>query len=415
MIVEVVAVGTELLLGQIVNSNAAFVGRQLAENGFDSHYQVVVGDNFERMVDSIQVAMARADAVIITGGIGPTQDDVTRQAIAAATGRAIVRDEEYATAMRERWESLGRVMPENNLRQADRPEGAEPLPNPAGTAPGIALEHDGGWIFAVPGVPAEMELLIVDHVVPRLRAAAGETGVLKSRLIRTWGRSESQVAEMLDDLFEASVNPSVAFLASAGEIKVRVTAKAGSDEAAERLIAPVEAAVRERLGASVFGVDGDTIHAVVQAQLLDKGWTIATAESATAGLVSAALTRTPGSSAVMVGGITAYSAAAKKEMLFVPSDLMRAEGVVSEATALAMAEGARQRFGSDVGVGVTGEAGPDPDEKRTGTMVIAVVTPEGGAARTLRLPGDRERVRTYSTTAALQLVRLAVSGEWWGR
>lgn len=414
MIVEVVAVGTELLLGQIVNSNAAFLGRQFAENGFDSHFQVVVGDNFDRMVETFRTAIDRADAVVITGGIGPTQDDVTREAIAVATGRKMIRDEEYAVAMRTRWESLGRVMPENNLRQADRPEGAEQLPNPAGTAPGLALEHQGTWIFAVPGVPAEMELLITEHVIPRLRRAAGDAVVLVSRVIRTWGRSESQVAEMLDDLFQASVNPSVAFLASAGEIKVRVTAKAETEAEAELLIAPVEAAIRDRLGSTVFGTDRDTIYRVVQAMLMQKGWTIATAESATAGLVSAALTRTPGSSAVVAGGIVAYTIDAKAELLGVSRDLMASQGVVSEPTALAMADGVRARFGTDVGVAVTGEAGPDPAEKDTGTMVIAVVTPEGRSARTLRLPGDRERVRTYATTAALHLVRLAVAGEWWG-
>ncbi len=413
MIVEVVAVGTELLLGQIVNSNAAFLGRQFAENGFDSHYQVVVGDNFDRMVETIRTAIDRSDAVVITGGIGPTQDDVTREAIAAATGRDIVRDADYVQALRNRWETLGRVMPENNLRQADRPVGAEQLPNPAGSAPGIALEHDGTWIFAVPGVPAEMHLLIRDHVLPRLRAAAGETGVLKSRLIRTWGRSESQVAEMLDDLFMATTNPSIAFLASAGEIKVRVTAKADSDADADALIAPVEAAVRDRLGSSVFGVDDETIYLVVQRLLENKGWTIATAESATAGLVSAALTQTPGASKVVVGGIAAYSAEAKVDLLGVSAELLASEGVVSEPAALAMAEGARARFGADVGVAITGEAGPDPEEQPVGTMVIAVVTPEGMGSRTLRLPGDRERIRTYTTTAALQLVRLAVSGQWW--
>lgn len=413
MIVEVVAVGTELLLGQIVNSNAAFLGRQFAENGFDSHYQVVVGDNFDRMVETIRTAIDRSDAVVITGGIGPTQDDVTREAIAAATGREMVRDADYAQALRDRWATLGRVMPENNLQQADRPEGAEQLPNPAGSAPGIALEHEGTWVFAVPGVPAEMELLMRDHVLPRLRASAGETGVLVSRIIRTWGRSESQVAEMLDDLFQATTNPSVAFLASAGEIKVRVTAKADSEAEADALIAPVEAAVRDRLGSSVFGVDDETIYLVVQRLLENKGWTIATAESATGGLVSAALTQTPGASKVVAGGVTAYSAEAKIDLLGVSAELFAADGVVSEPTALAMAEGARARFGSDVGVAVTGEAGPDPAEKPVGTMVIAVVTPEGTGSRTLRLPGDRERIRTYTTTAALQLVRLAVSGQWW--
>ncbi|MDH3308390.1 MAG: CinA family nicotinamide mononucleotide deamidase-related protein, partial [Acidimicrobiia bacterium] len=358
-------------------------------------------------------AMSRADAVIITGGIGPTQDDLTREAICAATGRAMVRSEEYATTLRERWESLGRVMPDNNLRQADHPEGAVQLPNPKGSAPGLFLDHDGTMLFALPGVPQEMHLLVTDHVLPRLRKAAGDDRVLISRLLRTWGRSESQVAELLDDLYQATVNPSVAFLASAGEIKVRISAQAATEEAATALITPVELQVRERLGSSVFGADDDTIGVVVIRELQRRGWSIATAESATAGLVSAALTSVPGASAVVRGGIVAYATDVKTGLLGVPVELVDAEGVVSEATALAMAEGAAERLGADVAVAVTGSAGPEPQEKPAGTMVIAVRTPEGVGVRTLRLPGDRERVRTYAATAALQLVRLAVTGAWW--
>lgn len=413
MIVEVVAIGTELLLGQIVNGNAAYLGQQFAENGFDAHYQVVVGDNMERMIDALEVAIARSDAVVITGGIGPTQDDVTREAICAATGRQMLHSEEYAQSLRDRWEAFGRVMPENNIRQADYPEGAELLPNPKGSAPGLALTHDETLVFALPGVPAEMHLLVSDHVLPRLRAAANVSGVLVSRVIRTWGRSESQVAEMLDDLFQATTNPSVAFLASAGEIKVRVAAKAETESEAELLIAPVEAAVRDRLGNSVFAVDDDTIFTVVHALLRERGWRIGTAESATAGLVAGALTATPGASETVTGGVVAYSAAAKHSLLDVPLGLMDAEGVVSEATALAMAEGAIARLGVDVAVAITGEAGPNPAEVEVGTMVFAVVTPEGMGAKTIFMPGDRERIRTYATTAALQFVRLAISGEWW--
>ncbi len=413
MIVEVVAVGTELLLGQIVNTNASWLAARLAEQGFEAHHQVVVGDNLGRLTDTLVTAMDRSDAVIITGGIGPTQDDLTREAMCAATGRDLVRNEDYARRLRERWESLGRVMPDNNLRQADHPAGAEQLPNPKGTAPGLALHHGDAWLFALPGVPQEMHLLMTDHVIPRLRAAAGVDGILVSRLLRTWGRTESQVAEMLDDLFQASTNPSVAFLASSGEIKVRISAQAETEAAARALIAPVEVVVRERLGRSVFGADDDTIGVVVVRALVERGWMIATAESATAGLVSAALTAVPGSSAVMRGGVVAYATELKERLLGVPDALMASEGVVSEATALAMADGVVKATGADVGVAVTGSAGPDPQEQPPGTMIIAVRTPEGVGVRTLRLPGDRERVRTYATTAALQFVRLAVSGDWW--
>ncbi len=414
MIVEVVAVGTELLLGQIVNTNAATIGRALADQGFDAHFQVVVGDNLEREAAVIRAAMDRADAVIITGGIGPTQDDLTREAICAATGRAMEFSDSYAAELRRRFAAWGREMPSSNLRQAEYPSGAEMLPNPKGTAPGLALEHEGVWIFALPGVPAEMEHLLTAEVLPRLRRVAGITEVLVSRVLRTWGRTESWVADRLDDLFRGSTNPSIAFLASGGEIKIRVTAKASDEAAAHALIGPVEAEIRRRLGSAVFGVDEDTIERVLLELLAGKGWTLATAESATGGMVAARVTSVPGSSKMFRGAVVAYAVDLKEHLLKVPEEAL-AEGVVSEAVAEAMAVGARRLLETDVAVSVTGSAGPDPLERRPGTMVVGVSTPEATRARTLRLPGDRERVRTYTATAALHLTRLAVTGVWWGR
>jgi nicotinamide-nucleotide amidase len=411
VIVEVVAVGTELLLGQIVNGNAATIGTALALDGFDAHYQQVVGDNHERMVTAFGVAATRSDAVIITGGIGPTQDDITREALCALTGRPMVRNEEYAETLRRRFEALGREMPENNRRQADHPEGAEQLPNPKGTAPGIALFHDGTWFFALPGVPEEMELLLTDHVLPRLRANGGDGHTLHSRIVRTWGMSESAVANVLDDLYTGSTNPSIAFLASAGEIKIRITAKAADMAAAMAMIEPVETEVRDRLGDSVFGADDETIEPVVIGLLRKRGWTLATAESATGGLVASRITSVPGASDVFRGGVVPYASEIKQELL----DVDVAAGVVSEEVAVALATGARDLLGADVGVGVTGSAGPQPLEQDVGTMIVAVVTPEGSGVRTLRLPGDRERVRAYSATAALHLLRLAITGRWWNR
>lgn len=413
MIVEVVAVGTELLLGQIVNGNGATIGAALAESGFDAHFQQVVGDNLGRMEEALRIAMGRSDAVIVTGGIGPTQDDLTREGLAAVTGRRLVRDEGQVEALRRRFEAAGREMPASNLRQADVPEGAELVPNPKGTAPGIALVHEGTMVFVVPGVPEEMAWLLRHEVLPRLRAAAGIEEVIVSRLLRTWGHSESRVAELLDDLY-GSVNPSIAFLASSGEIKIRITAKAADETAARALIVPVEDAVRERLGTTVFGVDAETIESVVLAALEERGWTMGTAESATGGLVAQRLTSVPGASRVFRGSIVAYATDLKASLLAVPQETLRA-GVVSEDTAEAMARGARRALGVDVAVAVTGSAGPDPQEREAGTMVFGVATPEGVRSRTLRLPGDRERVRTYASTAGLQLVRLAVSGSWWRR
>ena len=305
-------------------------------------------------------------------------------------------------------------MPASYLRQAEYPEGAVHLPNPKGSAPGIALEHDGTWIFALPGVPQEMEALLDDEVMPRLRRLAGGPAVVKSRLLRSWGMSESQVAELLDDLFQASINPSVAFLASSGEIKVRVTAKANTEEEASALIAPVEATVRERLGSRIFGSDGETIEAIVLRELEERGWHLATAESATGGLIAARLTSVPGASRVFVGGVVSYATELKSRLLGVPTETLEA-GVVTEETAMAMAVGAARLLGAEVAVSVTGSAGPDNQEQPAGTMVIGVHTPDDTAARTFRMPGDRERVRTYTGTAALQLVRLAVEGSWWKR
>jgi nicotinamide-nucleotide amidase len=411
MIVEVIAVGTELLLGQIINTNVAHIGGRIADLGLDAHYQQTVGDNLGRMEEAIRTALDRADAVIITGGIGPTQDDITREAICAATGRAMGFSDDYAQALRERYATWGREMPESNLRQAEYPEGAELLPNPRGTAPGLALEHDGKLIFALPGVPPEMFLLLDDHVLPRIKQKAGIDEVLVSRVIRTWGRGESNVAEMLGDLFESSTNPSMAFLASNGEIKVRLTAKARTADEAEALIAPVETEVKRRLGSLVFGTDEDTIETILIGLAKARGWTIGTAESATGGLLAGRLTATPGSSDVFRGSVVAYAPDLKSDLLGV-SDETIASGVVSEETALAMAQGARRRLAVDVAVSVTGFAGPGGEEP--GTMIIAVATPERSQARTLRMPGDRERVRTFTVTAGMHLLRLALTGDWWG-
>jgi len=409
VIVEVVAVGTEILLGQIVNTNASYIGAALAERGFDANYQQVVGDNHDRLTQSIELAISRSDAVIITGGIGPTQDDLTREAVAAATGRDLVFSESYADHLREWWESRGRVMPESNLQQAEHPEGAELLMNPKGTAPGLAIDHQDTLMFCVPGVPAEMEYLVEEEVLPRLVLHAGTTSVLSSRLLRTWGRSESDVAETLDDIYRSSTNPSLAFLASGGEIKVRITAKADDQRSADALIEPMENEVRALLGESVFGADDETIERVLLDLLDSLGYTIASAESMTGGLVTAALTSLPGSSAVVKGGLVAYDSDLKKTLLGIED----VSTVVTTETAEAMAQGGRRLLGADVVVSVTGSAGPAAMEKPPGTMVIGVATPDHVQAKELRMVGDRERIRTYAVTNALQFTRLALIGKWW--
>lgn len=413
MIAEVVAVGTELLLGQIVNTNAAAIGQRLADLGLDAHFQTVVGDNPERLASVLATSMTRSDIVLVTGGIGPTPDDITREALCSVTGRPMAFDEEYAEELADRFAAMGREMPANNLRQAEYPEGAELIPNPKGTAPGLMLDHGHTRVFVMPGVPAEMIEMLDNHVVPRIRQVTGQE-VVSSRILRTWGISESAVAEHLVNAFD-SKNPSIAFLASAGEIKVRITAKAGSVDEADALIAPMERSIRDRLGRWVWSTGTEPIESVVLDEARSRGLTIATAESATGGMVAARLTSVPGSSDVFRGSVVAYAADVKTRLLDVQESLLIEAGPVSETTALAMVSGARRRLGADVAVSVTGSAGPDPLDQPVGTMVFAVETPDGSRARTLRLPGDRERTRTYASTAALHFLRLGIVGEWWSR
>lgn len=414
MIVEVITVGTELLLGQIINGNAATIGEVLAVQGYDAHYQVTVGDNPERMEAAIGTALERADAVIITGGIGPTPDDLTREAICAVTGRPMRFSQEWADTLRDRFAERGWPMPSSNLRQAEYPEGAELIQNPKGTAPGLAVPHRGKWLFAIPGVPMEMLEMLTNGVIPRLRQAAGVSETLVSRVVRTWGRSESRTAELLEDLYRASENPSLAYLASSGEIKVRITAKAPDVATAEQMIAPVSEEVCRRLGWAVFGFDDQTIEWCLLELLEGRGWTIGTAESMTAGMVAARIASMPGASRVFRGSVVSYATDLKEQLLGVDSDAL-ASGVVSAGTAVEMAEGARRTLGVDVGVGITGSAGPEPTEEPVGVVFVGVATPEAAATRRLRMPGDRERVRTYATTAALHLARLGISGKWWNR
>lgn len=414
MIVETLAVGTELLLGQIVNSNAAEIGRRLAEAGLLHFRQSVVGDNMERVVEALRHGLERSDAIIVTGGIGPTQDDITREAICEATGVELSFSEEYAETLRERWAARGREMPESNLRQAQYPEGAVMIANPKGTAPGLRVPVGEKWVFALPGVPQEMLPMLDEQVIPFLVERAGvDSGVLVSRVIRSYGESESRVAELLDDLFVAAENPTVAFLASSGEIKVRLTARAADTAAGDRLLDPLEEEIRRRLGSRVFAVGTESIEAIVLRLVEERSWSLGTAESVTGGMVAARLTSVPGASRVFRGSIVPYGRAAKRELLGVPEELVAERGEVSVETASAMAEGAAAALGADVVVATTGSAGPAPLEHPPGAVVVAVRTPERTAARLLRMPGDRERTRTFTTTAALHMLRLAVTGAWW--
>ena len=414
---DVLAVGTELLLGQIVDTNSSWLGENLAMHGFDSLSQVKVGDNIGRITGHLRRMLSESDAVIMCGGLGPTHDDLTREAIAEVMGVELHLDEDVADVIRHLFSSRNRTMPENNLRQAMVPEGATIIPQTRGTAPGlicpVVVETESGpterVVYAVPGVPHEMREMFERAILSDLQQRSGEHWTIASRTLRTWGESESGLNERLDDIIhdlDAEGNPTLAFLASGWEgLKVRLTGRAPDEAAAAALLAPWEEKIREVLGDQVFGVDNDTMESVVLDLLRARGWTLALAESVTGGLVSGRLTGVAGASEVFLGTVVSYASEVKFDVLGVE------EGpVVTEESAIAMAEGARKVLGADVGLALTGVAGPsEQDGMRPGTLFAAVALPDGAPDRVtsvhVRLPGDREMMRQLSVISALDLLR----------
>jgi nicotinamide-nucleotide amidase len=410
---EIVGVGTELLLGQIVNTNAAWIGQRLADVGWDCLRHTTVGDNEARIAEVLREALGRADGVIVTGGLGPTQDDVTREAVAAVAGVPLVRRPVLEDWLRERFARMGTRMAEMNLRQADVPEGARYIDNPRGSAPGLIVEVGGKPLYAVPGVPREMEGMLERVVLPDLAARAGEGRAIVSRVLRTAGVGESRLAERLTPLWEAAGGGQVtlAYLASAGEVRVRLTAVGATREEALAEIAPVEAKIREELGEIVYGVDDETLEAAVGRLLGERNGTLATAESLTGGLLGGRVTAVAGSSAYYLGGVVAYATEAKAALLGVDRDLLATQGPVSEPAAAAMAEGARRAFGADLGLATTGVAGPtEQDGRPVGTLCLGVADAAGTATATMRAPGDRAQVRAWAATVALDLLRRRLEG-----
>lgn len=404
---EIIAVGTELLLGQIVDTNSSWMGEHLAMAGIDSHFQTKVGDNPERIVQALRIALSRSDAVIMCGGLGPTQDDITREAIAEVMNVALVRRPEIGERIRAMFEARGREMPENNLRQADVPEGASIIEQVRGTAPGLICPVGHKVVYAVPGVPYEMTEMMERAIIPDLQARSGETATISSRTIKTWGVAESKLAELMAPrlaALEGAGGATIAFLASGIEgIKVRITVKASDAGAAGELLDAEEAEVRAILNELVFGVDDETMESRVGRQLLDAGLTLGVAESLTGGLVGSRLTNVVGASEWFRGAVVAYASDVKFDLLGVP------EGpVVSEVAASAMACGVRSALGADVGLALTGVAGPDEqDGEPPGTVFVGLALPgdDAGEAHRLRLPGDRQRVRQFAAISALDLLR----------
>ncbi len=416
MRVEVLAVGTELLLGQIVDTNSAWMGEQLALAGIDSHFHQVVGDNQARIVLALRSALARSDGVVVCGGLGPTHDDITRDAIAEVMNVPLVRDLEIVERIAALFSSRGRAMPESNGRQADVPAGATPIPQQLGTAPGLICPVGHKVVYALPGVPYELVEMFNRAVLPDLRGraeAAGESAVITSRVVRTWGMSESGLAELLAPRIEAldatPGSPTIAFLASGIEgIKVRITAKAADAGRARAVLDAEEGEVRALVGEAVFGVDDTTMESAVAAQLARLALTLGLAESLTGGLVASRLVGVPGASDWFRGSVVSYASDVKFRVLGVP------EGpVVTEAAARAMASGARRVLGADIGLALTGVAGPDEQEGvAPGTVVVGLALPQDEVESVVfHLPGDRERVRQYAAISALDLLRRRLAAQ----
>jgi nicotinamide-nucleotide amidase len=407
---EVVAVGTELLLGQIANENARWISERLAAIGVDVLHHQAVGDNEDRIVEALHLAASRADAVLVTGGLGPTQDDITRDAIAQLLHVQLVYHAEIEGLLRAKFAGIGRSMSDNNLRQAHIPQGCRYITPIRGTAPGLIAEYAGSRIYAMPGVPVEMVEMMQGTVLPELVALTGE-GAIVSRTIRCVGIAESRIAEVLDDLFGTLTNPTLAYLASSGEVKVRLTAKAATDDEAEAIIAPVATEIVTRLGDAVFSTADESLEEAVLRLLGEREVTLACAESLTGGGVGTRITSVAGASRWFVGSAVVYTAGAKHAVLGVSSETLDGPGPVSEECARAMAAGARRLFDADLALALTGAAGPESHGGvEPGTVWIALDGSDVSHARTFKAGAERDRVRRWAEQAGLDLVRRHLEG-----
>jgi nicotinamide-nucleotide amidase len=405
---EIVAVGNELLLGETVDTNSAWAARRLSEIGVRVVRTTHVGDDSERLAEVLREAGGRSRWVIVTGGLGPTRDDLTRPVLASVLGRELRLDAGILAEVEARFRRFGYDrMPAANRSQAEVPEGARTIPNPDGTAPGIVIEDGGTTFFALPGVPAEMKALLEAGVLPTIAADLGqEAPVVRSRLVRTAGIGESALAERIDDLVEGVAPIEVAFLPDLGLVDLRLTLMGLPAAEADRRLAALAASIRERLSEWCFGEDEVTLAAALGDALKARGWSLAVAESCTAGELAAEITSVPGSSEYFVGGVVAYADEVKERILGVPAEVLAAHGAVSEATCRAMLDGVRSRLGADVGAAITGIAGPGggTSEKPVGLVFCGVATPEGVWLRKVDYPGSRATVRRRATIATLSLL-----------
>ena len=409
---ELIAVGTELLLGNIANTDAQMLSKGLSALGINVYYHTVVGDNPQRLKAAVEIAKSRADIIITTGGLGPTCDDLTKNVLAECFGKKLVYDEESAERIRDYFQRLhpGGAMTENNLQQAYLPEGCTIFSNDWGTAPGCAFEANGVRVIMLPGPPNECTPMFEHRAVPYLQALAD--GVIASRTLKIFGMGESAVEARLRDRMNALTNPTLAPYAKTGEVQLRITAKAATVEEARALIVPVEKEVRDIFGPLVYGADVASMEEVVLGLLKEKGLTMGTAESCTGGLVAKRLTDLSGASAVFKGGVVSYTNEVKAGVLGVPQEMLDEFGAVSAQVAQAMAQGARKVLGCDLAVSLTGVAGPNPDDRNNpvGLIYVALDTPEGTRVRELHLINGRARIRTVAATNAFDMVRRYLTG-----
>jgi nicotinamide-nucleotide amidase len=414
-VVELVTIGTELLLGETVDTNGAWLARRLAAAGIRVVRRTSVGDDVDAIHDAVDAALERTGRVICTGGLGPTDDDMTRTVVAGLLGRPLAPDTGTLERMRDRFRRRGIAMADRNLAQAEVPHGAEVLPNRRGTAPGLLMDEGAGrWVVLLPGVPHEMRTIVEEELLPRLRDRQSPGRPVRSRTLRTTGLAESTLAERVADVVADAAPLTVAFLPSFAGTDIRLTSWGDLDDAdAEVALGAMERALRDRLANRVYGLDDADLAAVVAGRLKAAGKHLALAESCTGGLLAKRLTDAPGASRFLAGGVVAYSNAVKRDLLGVPAQVLEAEGAVSEATARAMAEGVRGALGTEAGLAVTGIAGPDGGtaDKPVGTVWIAAVLDEHTAARRFLFPGERDEVRQRSAQAALDMLLRLLSGE----
>lgn len=402
---EIVSVGTELLMGQTVDTNAAKLGRDLSELGVAVYRRTTVGDNHDRLLTALRAALADNDIVITIGGLGPTMDDITRDVLAEALGDTLRYDEEIARRLTTFFRARHIEMPESILRQAMVPTQGRPLDNPNGTAPGLLFEKDGKIGIALPGPPNEFNPMVDNHVVPYLRSKSGGTTIF-SRTLRICNMGESMVEERVKDLMMED-NPTVAPYAKTGEVHLRVSAKADDRATAQQMVEERVAEIQRRLGDHLYAFDDEPLEAAVVRLLASRGLTIATAESCTGGQLAGRITDVSGSSRVFPGGAVTYSNEVKTDLVGVPTDLLAQHGAVSAEVAEAMARGARERFGTDFGIGITGIAGPDggSPEKPVGLVYIAIADADGVKVERNKFIGGRKDIRYRSTQFALVMLR----------